>query len=76
MALSVSVDGGDRVPAASVVLFDEGTPIAAAVQHGNIVIYADSVRDREDLVKILDQLGIRAAPAIASGLVIKGTSGF
>ena len=72
MALSVSVNGGDRVPADDLVLYDEGIPIAAAMNHGNIVIYADSVRDRRDLVNILELLGIKTEPATASKLIIRG----
>ena len=73
MALAVSVNGGDRVPVTDVVLYDEGSPIAAAMNHGSVVIYADSIRDPRDLSSILDSLGISAIPAKSSGLTIKGT---
>lgn len=73
MSLSVSVNGGDRVPARHVVLFDDGIPIAAAMQHGNIVIFADSVRDYEDIINILDAIGVKIAPARRSDVVIKGS---
>jgi len=58
MALSVSIDGGDRVPASSVVLYDDGVAIAGALVHGTIVFYADSVRDPADLAGILETLGL------------------
>lgn len=63
MSLSISVNGGDRVPARDVILFDDGVPIAGAMQHGNIIVYADSVRDYTDFVGMLDTLGIAIAPA-------------
>ena len=72
MALSVSVNGGDRVPAKDVVLFDDGVPIAAAMEHGNTVIYADSVRDYEDIIGMLDMIGVRIAPARKSDYVLRG----
>ena len=73
MALSVSVNGGDRVPAKDVVIFDDGVPIAAAMEHGNIVIYADSVRDYADMLGILDTLGVRIAPARKSDYKLHGS---
>lgn len=73
MALSVSVNGGDRVPATDVVLFDNGIPIAAATQHGSVVVFADSIRDRDDLVGILKDLGTFSEPARDSGIKITGT---
>lgn len=71
--LSVSVDGGDRVAARNVILFDDGVPIAGALQSGDIVIYADAVRDYRDLIDMLDRLGIRIAPAQKSNFVIQGS---
>jgi len=73
MALFVSVNGGDRVSAQDVVLYDEGTPIAAAMMHGNIVFYADSVRDTLDLIKILQSLGIDQPIAKAANIEIRGS---
>ena len=73
MALSVSVNGGIPVPAASVVLYNSGDPLAVAKQHGEIVIYADAERDPQDLVAILVSLGVRIEPAKSSKLAINGT---
>lgn len=72
MALSVSVNGGDRVPARDVVLFDDGVPIAGAMEHGNIIIYADSVRDYDDFIIMLNRLGVSIAPARKSGMSLQG----
>ena len=72
MSLSVSIDGGDRIPAESVVLYDEGIPIAGALMHGPVVFYADSIRDPADMAKILDQLGIRIGMAQRANFNIQG----
>lgn len=58
--LSISIDGADPVPAQSVVIFESGKPIAAALYHGNVVIWADAARDTGDLVSILESLGVPA----------------
>jgi len=71
MSLSVSINGGDRVPATDVVLYDDGIAIAGALMHGNIVFYADSVRDPQDLAGILDELGIRVPMARQSKIILQ-----
>ena len=67
MALFVSVNGGDRVSASSVVVYDDGVPIAGAIKHGSIVFYADSVRDPSDLANILEMLGLPIIMAKGAG---------
>lgn len=62
--LKVSVNGGDPVPAESVVMFDASSgqpvPFAGAIVHGNVVFFADSIRDASEFRSILDNLGISA----------------
>lgn len=73
MHLSVSVNGGDQVPAEDIVIFDQGVPIAAAIIHGNVVIFADSVRDRSDLLGILAELGVNLEPPKTADFAIRGS---
>ena len=75
MSLSVSVNGGDRVPAKDVILYDDGIPIAGAMEHGNIVIYADCVRDYHDFIQMLNTLGVRLAPARKANIKLHGAMG-
>lgn len=75
MALAISINGGDITPITDVVLYDETTPIAAAISHGSIVIYADSIRDPNELGTMLESLGVTTVQARPSGVVIKGNVG-
>ena len=56
--LKVSINGAPATIADSIVLYDDKIPIAACVNHSGVVFFADSVRDRSELVGILNQLGI------------------
>jgi len=75
MSLSVSVNGGDRVPATDVVIFDDGVPIAGAMQHGDMLIYADSVRDRRDFLEMLQELAVNIPPATPANIKLVGKRG-
>lgn len=63
MAMMLSINGGKLVPAASVVIFhNEGemsSPVAASIDHGHAVFFVDSVRDAEEFLNVLAQLGIQ-----------------
>jgi len=56
--LTVSRDGEEPTAVKSVVLYDNGVPIAAAVENGGSVIWADSIRDPQDLLGLLQGLGV------------------
>lgn len=56
--LKVSVNGKTPEAVDSVVLYDEEIPIAVVMNHGNVVYWCDSVRDREELIRALQTLGI------------------
>lgn len=56
--LKVSINGAPPVPADSIVMFDDDAPIAAAVQHGEVVFYCDSIRDTSEFAGVLRRLGI------------------
>lgn len=73
MPLQISVDGGPLKPARYVVLYDNKVPFAVAVDQGSAVFYADSARDKDELISTLLTLGIKVIPQLhADGGIIHG----
>lgn len=73
MALSVSIAGKPAVACDDVVLFDNGVPIAMAANRGGVVVFADALRDSEDLAQLLAQVGIKPVKIQTADFTIEGS---
>lgn len=71
MAMLISVNGQRPVPAASVVVYQDDTPVAVSAAMGDEVLYADGIRDPE-FIKILQTIGVRPTKLPTVGPTIKG----
>lgn len=72
MPLMVSVDGGPPKPVGHVVLFDNTIPIAVCLDQGSAIFFADSLRDRDELVQVLSTLGVSIPALHANGGILRG----
>jgi len=60
--LTVSIDGQAPTKVKNVVLYDNGIPIACAIENSGSVMWADSVREPADLQNMLSSIGITVKP--------------
>lgn len=74
MALLISIDGREPVPANNVVVYRDKVPVAVSCTMGEDVMYADALRDPE-FGAILDTIGARAFTLPVKGPIIKGRMG-
>ena len=57
--LRVSVNGQPPQEASLVVLYDQGVPIAAAIDQKSTIFFCDAARDLPELTNLLKILGVQ-----------------